>query len=647
MSERYSTEAHLSKFVLLAGLSRLQVEEFSARLQPRRYQGGSPIYYEGRSGAELYFIERGQVEHWVTTRQEPILLETLGPSDFFGEGALLSGQSHPTTAYATVDAEIWTLTKADLDHFLWRYPRLVVTFNRILSERLEQTLQRLRGVAPQRGLPTPTGLVVNPPPPGPVNSSRPVAMPPVPVRRVSSGYDSQVRQSGSDGQPPLHSPHTKAMLPIQPALRPVAPPAHAQRTIGMPPVRSADFSQPTQPMRPHQPPSASSSSKDMRPKAGKQNLRRTSPAPSKLVAPARPRPKSKPNQTKLKPDGARHSSSPLPAASRQVAPLLLEAPLQASSPAARPNRLATFPVVSQLALSRTISNRRMEREGSDLSVWFAQLSLGAKLRLLVVLLISIWLCGIMAPAGIIQALATSFEDNGALPGDRRSIINQVRQNGPRGALAALPFVETATPTPTVTPTPTNTPSPTATVTETPLPTWTPTPTNTPLPTETPTPIFTPTPTSTPTRAFTRAPLPPTDTPTPAATPTPNVDFALVSVRQLTPCENRGKHHIFVKVEDANGQGINGVPVRIKWADTADGFVIAKTETKQNLKGELEPGHIDFAMFKGTYAVEIQGATSQVASGITPDYGVNEACGEDATANSLYHQSYEVIFRRAY
>ncbi len=640
MSERYSIEAHLSKFALLAGLSRLQVEEFSARLQPRRYQGGSPIYYEGRPGAELYFIERGQVEHWVTTRQSRSCW-TLGPSDFFGEGALLSGQSHPTTAYATVDTEVWTLTKADLDHFLWRYPRLVVTFNRILSERLEQILQRLRGAAPQRGLPTPTGLVVNPPPPGPVNPSRLMVMPPVPVRRVSSGYDSQVRQPGSDWQPPIHSQHTMAMAPIQLVLRPVAPPAHAQRTIGMPPVRPADFSQPTQPMRPHQPQSASLSGKDVRSKAGKQNSRRASPALSKLVAPARSRPKSKPNQTEVKPDSARQSSSPLPAASRQVAPL------RASSPAARPNRLATLPVVSQLALSRSISNRRIERERRGFSVWFAQLSLGAKLRLLVVLLISIWLCGIMAPAGIIQALTTSFEDNGALPGDRRSIINQVRQNGARGALAALPFVETATPTPTETPTPTKTPSPTATVTETPLPTWTSTPTNTPPPTETPTPIFTPTPTSTPTRAFTRAPLSPTDTPTPAATPTPNVDFALISVRQLTPCENRGKHHIFVKVEDANGQGINGVPVKIKWADTADGFVIAKTETKQNLKGELEPGHIDFAMFKGTYAVEIQGATSQVASGITPDYGVNEACGEDATANSLYHQSYEVIFRRTY
>lgn len=602
MSERYSIEAHLSKFALLAGLSRLQVEEFSARLQPRRYQGGSPIYYEDRSGDGLYFIEHGQVEHWVTTLQGPILLETLGVGDFFGEDTFLSGKGHLTTAYAISETGIWTLTKADLEHFLWRYPNLAATFTRILGERLERTMQRLSGIAPQRGLPAPTD---------PVNPSRPVMLPPVPVRLVSSGYDSRERQ-------PLASP--------------AQPSPHTQHTIGLPPLRPVSFSQPIQPMPPHRPGSAASPGKDSRSKNRKRNSR---PMASPLLV-ARSRPEVRPNQARVKRDRAT-----LPKASRQ------EAPFQSAQPVARPNGTAALPLVSQLALPRSISNRRMEREGSDFSVWFAQLSLGAKLRLLVVLLISIWLCGIMAPAGIIQALVTSFEDNGALPGDRRSIVNQVRQNGARGALAALPFVETTTPTPTETPTPTNTPTPTATVTETPLPTWTPTPTNTPLPTETPTPIFTPTPTSTPTRAFSRAPLAPTDTPTPAATPTPNVDFALVSVRQLTPCENRGKHHIFIKVEDANGQGINGVPVKVKWADTADGFVIAKTETKQNLKGELEPGHIDFAMFKGTYAVEIQGATSQVASGITPDYGVNEACGEDATANSLYHQSYEVIFRRTY
>jgi hypothetical protein len=101
------------------------------------------------------------------------------------------------------------------------------------------------------------------------------------------------------------------------------------------------------------------------------------------------------------------------------------------------------------------------------------------------------------------------------------------------------------------------------------------------------------------------------------------------------------------VQDPSGQGINGVPVKVQWSPTADGFVVAKTETKTDLKGSLDPGRIDFAMFKGTYEVQIQGGTSDIATGLTPDYGTGESCGENAVANSLYHISFEVIFQRTY
>jgi hypothetical protein len=101
------------------------------------------------------------------------------------------------------------------------------------------------------------------------------------------------------------------------------------------------------------------------------------------------------------------------------------------------------------------------------------------------------------------------------------------------------------------------------------------------------------------------------------------------------------------VQDPFGQGIDGVPVKIQWPGGEP--VITKTETKNNLKGQLEPGHIDFAMFKGTYSVEVTGGSSQIATGITPDYGVNELCEEngDTQANSLFHISFEVIFERTY
>jgi hypothetical protein len=222
------------------------------------------------------------------------------------------------------------------------------------------------------------------------------------------------------------------------------------------------------------------------------------------------------------------------------------------------------------------------------------------------------------------------------------LVENVRENG---AVAALPFVETVTPTPTHTSTPTHTPTVTPTPTETPIPTWTPTatPTNTPLPpTATPTnPPDTPTPTAPPN---TPTLGPPTNTPTPEPTPTPDADYIIASVRQLTPCENQGKHHIFTHVIDAAGNGLNGVPVLICWGPGDADCAHPITETKDRGKGWIE-----FAMFKGAYSVQIEGAKSQVASGITPDFQLDELCVENdnPVANSLYHASFEVIIQRTW
>ncbi|MCG3208233.1 MAG: hypothetical protein FOGNACKC_01835 [Anaerolineae bacterium] len=640
-AEDYTPEPHLQKIAVAGGLSRTQLDELSTRLQPRRYQGGSTIYYEGGPSDEMYFIEQGQVELWANTAQGPVLLESQNAGDYFGEIALLSGRPRLGTAYALVDTQIWALTKEDFDDFLNRYPNLGVVMSRILSERMEQTMARMRGAPPQRSLPAPPGAPgpsrpmspqVGAPPTrslSPVSRpftpvSRPTgAMPPVPVRPVAPPMGSRPPAA----LPPRSGAPVSTGIPAQPR-----PPVHSQFTQPMPPVGGPApiHSQFTQPI----PPAGS------RPQLHTQHTQAMPPA-SKSVKPSG----KKKKRRKVKKTGPQ---SPQAAPSRPVQPQ----PRQQTPPAlpagssAATGKGSSQPA-SRWAAARSYTNRKIERQRRSLSVWFAKRTMGAKLRLMAIAIAIVWVCGIMVPYLIIDALAASFADDGALPGDTRSPLEQMREDGAVGAAAVLPFVETATPTPTDTPTRTPTPTVTHTPTATPIPTNTPTPTMTPTPTETPTPVFTPTPTDTPTRTFTRVPPTPTDTPTPEATPTPNVDFRLVSVRQLTPCENEGKHHIFVKVQDASGQGIDGVPVRVKWADTKDGFVEPITETKTNLLGQLEPGHIDFAMFKGSYTVEVLGGSSEITPPITPDYGTNESCGENSVANSLYHISYEVIFQRTY
>ena len=188
---------------------------------------------------------------------------------------------------------------------------------------------------------------------------------------------------------------------------------------------------------------------------------------------------------------------------------------------------------------------------------------------------------------------------------------------------------TRTPFPTFTPTSTGLPP--ATPLNTSVPTWTPSITPTPTPTHITT--ETPIPTKTPIRA-TRAPIP-------TNTPTPEFDY-VGTVRQLTPCENAGKHHIFAYVRDQNGNGIPGVKMKVWWEVGNGGEAILTTGTKMQ-----DPGLADFAMFKGTYYIEVLDGLSEVIGPISPDIPRNELCAEtgNGVANSLYHYSFEVIFTK--
>lgn len=611
----FTAEPHLKKIAVRGGLSRTQLDELSSLLQPRRYQAGSTVCYEDSTGDEMYFVERGQVELWATSVQGPVQLEALSEGDYFGEIALLSGRPHLGTAYAVTDTHIWALTKADFDSFLRRYPNLGVVLSRILSERMEETLGRLRGT-PQRGLPPPGGLSPSRPvqpffgPPSGAGPSRPVApvrttgaRPPVPVRPSAPGPGSRPGPAlPPRALTPVHRPGPSSYTqPMAPGAS--GPAFHTQYTQPLPPV-SRPVSVPRPTSRPATPPLAPAESTSNRSRQRRRKSSRRAGGPSSIVPVS------------------------------QVTPGTPALPL--------PNR----------PQARSISNRRLSRYNNSISVWFARRSLGAKLRLLAIAVALVWICGIMAPSFIISALAATFGDQGAGPGSSRSRFDQMREQGAIAAVGVLPFVETVTPSPTPSPTASTTPTQTPTASATPIPSATPTPTLTPTPTETPTPVPTETATPTPTSPLPIAmvPLPPTvppDTPTPDPTATPNVDFRLVGVRQLTPCENQSKHHIFIKVQDPSGQGINNVPVKIEWAPGVDGHVIATTETKTDRIGQLDPGRIDFAMFKGNYTVEVMGGTSQIAGPVTPDFGTNEPCEQNAVANSLYHISFEVIFERTY
>lgn len=141
-----------------------------------------------------------------------------------------------------------------------------------------------------------------------------------------------------------------------------------------------------------------------------------------------------------------------------------------------------------------------------------------------------------------------------------------------------------------------------------------------------------------------APDPGINTPNPGATPTPTPQYPTygssfnVSSRQLTACENAGKHHLFVRLRDANGVPMPGIRVRFRWTS---GETIVTTGGKAE-----DPGLAELAMYPGTYWVSLPDFGTGEAGPFTPNIPENQVC--DTTGeigNSLYHYSYEIIYRQ--
>ena len=92
----------LKKVPLFAGLDERELEQIADTMQERRFAAGSTVVQEGATGAGFFVVEAGEAA--VDVGGEP--RGTLGPGDYFGEIALLTGSARtaPIVASATWSA---------------------------------------------------------------------------------------------------------------------------------------------------------------------------------------------------------------------------------------------------------------------------------------------------------------------------------------------------------------------------------------------------------------------------------------------------------------------------------------------------------------------------------------------------------------
>jgi putative ABC transport system ATP-binding protein len=110
--------------------------EFAERTERQHFAAGELIIRQGDIGETFHIVISGSVEVTSARQGAPEVRTTLGPGDFFGEVALLTGAPRNATVTALEPSEILTLAKPYFDAALQR--------SRSLDEQLREVLSRRR-----------------------------------------------------------------------------------------------------------------------------------------------------------------------------------------------------------------------------------------------------------------------------------------------------------------------------------------------------------------------------------------------------------------------------------------------------------------------------------------------------------------------
>jgi CRP-like cAMP-binding protein len=97
---------------IFSGLSREDIAKVLSKMEECSFTSGAIIFSQGDRGDAFYFIESGAVQvvvKGVTGRSEPIAL--LGPQEWFGEMAMLSGELRSATIITVKETALWKLSR--------------------------------------------------------------------------------------------------------------------------------------------------------------------------------------------------------------------------------------------------------------------------------------------------------------------------------------------------------------------------------------------------------------------------------------------------------------------------------------------------------------------------------------------------------
>ena len=134
-------EPHLAETIrsipIFSGLSREDVAKILGKMEEISFPAAATIFSQGDQGDSFYLIQNGAVQVLLESGAEKSeVVAILGPRDWFGEMALLSGEPRSATIRTVKETSLWRLRREDWDELIEKHPTWLLQFCATLSKRL-------------------------------------------------------------------------------------------------------------------------------------------------------------------------------------------------------------------------------------------------------------------------------------------------------------------------------------------------------------------------------------------------------------------------------------------------------------------------------------------------------------------------------
>lgn len=131
---------YLKQVDIFANLSDDDIRELMSVVKRRTFRSGEVIFHRDDPGQVLYVIKEGKVKISIVSPDgQEISLVVFGKGEFFGELALLDGESRSADAIAMEKVECYTLQRSDFHSTIVKNPMIAIHMLEVLSQRVRKT----------------------------------------------------------------------------------------------------------------------------------------------------------------------------------------------------------------------------------------------------------------------------------------------------------------------------------------------------------------------------------------------------------------------------------------------------------------------------------------------------------------------------